>query len=119
MKNDYATSVYWQPALNRPGERVSGLADIAQSMRIILGTPCGADLHRPDFGSNLYRYLDMPIEQAIPHVVRETVDALRRWEPRMQLLEVKPRAEAEHLWLRIRWQPITDSTPQMTEVAWR
>lgn len=92
MKNDYATSVYWQPALNRPGERVSGLADIAQSMRIILCTPCGTDLHRPDFGSNLYRYLDMPTEQAIPHVVRETVDALRRWEPRIQLLEVKPRS---------------------------
>ncbi|HAH9251979.1 TPA: baseplate protein, partial [Escherichia coli] len=52
------TSVFWQPALQAPGEIVRGLDDIRQSIQIILRTPRGSDPHRPEFGSNLHLYID-------------------------------------------------------------
>ncbi|MDF0764122.1 baseplate protein, partial [Escherichia coli] len=47
------TSVFWQPALQAPGEIVRGLDDIRQAIQSILRTPRGSDPHRPEFGSNL------------------------------------------------------------------
>lgn len=112
------TSVFWQPALNSPGDIVQGLDDIGQSIHIILRTPRGSDPHRPEFGSDLQRYIDWPIEQAIPHVVRETVDAIRRWEPRCQLQSVKPVVDGDHLTLRVTWK-CADTRPQTQEFLWR
>jgi phage baseplate assembly protein W len=111
-------SVFWQPALQRPGETVQGLEDIAQAILIILRTPKGSDPHRPEFGSNLHLYIDYPIDRAIPHVVRESVDAIKRWEPRCQLLSIKPVIDAEHLTLRVQWKSAEGLT-QSTELSWR
>lgn len=78
---------HWQPALGADGI-VTDWADITQAVQIILNTPKGADPHRPDFGSDLWRYLDHPIDRAIPHVIRESVEAILRWEPRVSLLRL-------------------------------
>ncbi|HAZ4235540.1 TPA: baseplate protein [Escherichia coli] len=112
------TSVFWQPALQAPGEIVRGPDDIRQSIQIILRTPCGSDPHRPEFGSRLHRYIDWPVDRAVPHVVRESVDAIRRWEPRCLLVSVKPLIDGEHLTLRVSWKG-SDGEPQMQELLWR
>jgi phage baseplate assembly protein W len=78
---------HWQPALGRDGE-VAGLDDLRQAIAIILRTPRGSDPLRPEFGSNLHLYIDYPVNRARPHLVRETVDALRRWEPRLSVVSV-------------------------------
>ncbi|WP_231643064.1 GPW/gp25 family protein [Ralstonia syzygii] len=75
------SSVHWQPAL-KSYDLVEAERDIDQAIRVILGTPKGSDPHRPDFGSNLQLYLDYPIDQAVQHLVRESVEAIRQWEPR-------------------------------------
>ncbi len=76
-----------QPALGGNGE-VTGLEDLRQAIAIILRTPRGSDPLRPEFGSNLHLYIDYPVNRARPHLVRETVDALRRWEPRLSVVSV-------------------------------
>lgn len=96
-------SVHWQPALGHLGV-VEAEADIDQAIRIILATPRGADPHRPDFGSNLHRYIDMPVDRAVPHLVRESVEAIRRWEPRCELIQVSPSIEGAHITLRVLWR---------------
>lgn len=97
-------SAHWQPALGGDGI-VEQLADIHQSIRIILTTPQGADPLRPDFACNLQRYLDWPLERARPHLVREAFAALRRWEPRITLERVWVRPLAPHqLGLCVRWR---------------
>lgn len=78
---------HWQPALGGDGE-VTGLDDLRQAIAIILRTPVGSDPLRPEFGSNLHRYIDYPVNRARPHLVRETVAAIRRWEPRVSVLRV-------------------------------
>jgi phage baseplate assembly protein W len=92
--------VFFQPALSstsdhpsgffndRLGEIVTGADDVGQCIYIILTTPLGADPHRPTFGSQIYRYIDSPIDSARPYIVREAIDALRVWEPRINVLRV-------------------------------
>lgn len=110
------TSAHWQPALNAPGEVVTGLRDIDQAIRIILTTPLGSDPLRPEFGSGLFNYLDWPINRITPHLVRESVDALRRWEPRITVVRVQVVLAASAAVLRVHWR-IADGVPQLTEVS--
>lgn len=116
------TSAHWQPALIAHSLSsdacVEGLADIGQAIQIILRTPHGSDPHRPTFGSNLYHYIDYPIDRAIPHVVRESVGAIKMWEPRCEVLKVEPVVSSEHLTLRVNWR-VADGVINITEMVWR
>lgn len=96
-------SIHWQPALGNFGV-VEMLDDIDQAIRIILATPKGSDPHRPEFGSNIWRYIDRPVDQAIPHVVRETVEAIKKWEPRCTLVRVEPFIEESYLTVYVVWK---------------
>ncbi|WP_448680588.1 GPW/gp25 family protein [Pseudomonas nicosulfuronedens] len=111
------TSAHWQPALGTPGDVVTGLRDIDQAIRIILTTPLGSDPHRPEFGSRLFDYLDWPVNRVTPHVVRESVEAIRRWETRVTTEQVLVGIEAEHVTVRVRWR-VADGVSQLTEVTY-
>ncbi|KVC63488.1 baseplate protein [Burkholderia ubonensis] len=108
------TSVHWQPALNGDGV-VEGVDDIAQAIRLILGTPQGSDPHRPEFGSKLHLYIDMPIDRATPHVVRESVEAIRRWETRCEVIRVIPSISESRETIRVQWR-LADGVIRETEV---
>ncbi|AJO78770.1 GPW/gp25 family protein [Pseudomonas sp. MRSN 12121] len=111
------TAAHWQPALGTSGAVVEGLRDIDQSIRIILTTPKGADAHRPDFGSNLHLYIDWPVNRVTPHLVRETVDALRRWETRISVVQVQVLIEESQIRVRVQWR-VADGVTQLTEVPY-
>ncbi|KII30085.1 GPW/gp25 family protein [Pseudomonas fluorescens] len=111
------TAAHWQPTLGTSGEIVEGLRDIDQSIRIILTTPKGADAHRPDFGSDLHLYIDWPVNRVTPHLVRETVDALRRWETRISVVQVKVQIEGAQIRVRVQWH-VVDGIAQLTEVPY-
>lgn len=99
------TAANWQPKLGAIGEVVENLDDIHQCIRTILLTPKGSDPHRPEFGSDLWHYVDHPIDEAIPHVVREGVDALRRWEKRIEVVRLVPvQLALEHLHITVEWR---------------
>lgn len=103
ISRDDIRSIDWQPKLGAPGEVVEGLYDINQCIRIILTTPRGTDPHRPLFGSDIWRWLDAPVGEAIPQVVREVVDALQAWEPRISLVSVVPEISGERVTIRVEW----------------
>lgn len=111
------TSAHWQPALGTPGEVVEGLRDIDQAIRIILTTPRGSDPHRPEFGSDIHLYIDWPTSRVVPHLVREAVDAIRRWETRVTLVQVLAEIEEERITLRVQWK-VADGVIQQTEVPY-
>jgi phage baseplate assembly protein W len=96
-------SLHWQKALGAEGI-VEGVADIDQAIRIILGTPKGSDPHRPDFGTNIWLYIDWPAVDAVPHVVREISEAVRKWEPRATLVRVDPTIDGAHINVRVLWK---------------
>lgn len=111
------TAAHWQPALGIPGAAVQGLRDIDQAIRIILTTPRGSDPHRPGFGSDLHLYIDWPVNRVVPHLVREAVDAIRQWEPRVTVEQVMAEIDGGRVTLRVQWR-VLDGVVQQTEVPY-
>ncbi len=62
---------------------------IEESIRIILGTQYGERVMRPGFGCNLKSLVFAPNNEATGDLARHYVEeGLRRWEPRIELLNV-------------------------------
>ena len=73
----------------RTGESISGLDHLRQSIEDILTTPLGSRRMRPEYGSKLRRYVDMPVNDGWKSAVQaEVARALGRWEPRLRLERV-------------------------------
>lgn len=111
------TAADWSIKLNSIGDVVEDLNDINQCINIILSTPKGSRAHEPLFGSDVWKYVDYPVNQAIPHVVREAIDALTIWEPRIKLVSVSPVISGAQITLQVEWKLNDDSTTQQTEVT--
>ena len=85
--------------LNPRGEiaLVSGEEDIAQSIRIILGTRPGERVMRPEFGCRAHELLFEPRSAATETRMQRYVhDALKRWEPRIEVLAVNVFSDPGH-----------------------
>lgn len=70
------------------GNVVQGVADINQCISIILTTPKGSDPLRPDFACDVWQFLDLPLTIARPQMIREIVEAITHYEPRVNVLQV-------------------------------
>jgi len=74
----------------RTGLPLSGVAHLKQSIEDILTTPVGSRRMRLDYGSNLRRYVDLPVNEGWKSAVQaEVARALGRWEPRLKLERVR------------------------------
>ncbi len=70
--------------------------DIKQSVRIILETAPGERRMRPDFGVGLRRLVFEPFSRATLSVVQFRIEqALVKWEPRIDVREVKVNVDAD------------------------
>jgi uncharacterized protein len=68
---------------------VSGNEDIEQSIRIILGTRPGERVMRQTFGCRAYELMFDPRNASTISLMQEYVyDALRMWEPRIEVNDV-------------------------------
>ncbi|MQU22139.1 phage baseplate protein [Pseudomonas helleri] len=71
------------------GQPISGIEHLRQSIGDILGTPLGSRRMRPEYGSKLRRYVDLPVNAGWKSMVQaEVARALGRWEPRLKLVRV-------------------------------
>ncbi|MEI2830075.1 GPW/gp25 family protein [Pseudomonas mosselii] len=74
----------------RTGQPVSGLGHLRQSIEDILTTTVGSRRMRPEYGCQLRRYVDLPVNEGWKSAVQaEVARALGRWEPRLQLERVR------------------------------
>ncbi|OAI93526.1 GPW/gp25 family protein [Pseudomonas putida] len=72
------------------GQPLSGIAHLRQSIEDILTTPLGSRRMRPDYGSKLRRFVDLPVNEGWKSAVQaEVARALGRWEPRLKLERVR------------------------------
>jgi phage baseplate assembly protein W len=72
------------------GKPLSGDAHLAQSIADILTTPIGTRVMRRDYGSLIPELLDAPLNGATAiRLYAATAQALRRWEPRLDLVKVR------------------------------
>lgn len=64
--------------------------DVAQAIRIILGTNPGERLMRPEFGAGLRDFLFEPINTSTMSLIEMRVrESLIDWEPRIDVLDVQ------------------------------
>lgn len=70
---------------------------IKQSIWIILATAKGERVMRPDFGCGIYELVFAPNDASTHGMAEYHVDeALRLWEPRIEVLQVKATAAGPH-----------------------
>ena len=68
---------------------VAGEADIEQAIRLILETSPGERVMRPEFGCGIHDYVFETINTTMKtRITNEVTDALQRWEPRVEVLDV-------------------------------
>jgi phage baseplate assembly protein W len=95
-------------------EWVEGREKVRQAIRIILETEPGERIMRPTFGAGLRRHLMEPNTVALRTLVERDVEqALRTWEPRIELtsVEVTPGAEPEILEIAIAYVHVRTAQP--------
>lgn len=97
MKAEGLKSADWQLSADEFGTLVQGVDDIMQCVRIILETAKRSDPLRPEFGTNIYKYIDQPGTLVAPKIVQEIVDGITTWEPRVTLKSVSYTLQGEHV----------------------
>lgn len=71
------------------GQPISGIEHLLQSIADILSTSLGSRRQRPDYGSKLRMFVDLPINAGWKSAVQaEAARALQRSEPRLKLEQV-------------------------------
>ena len=74
----------------RTGQALSGVEHLVQSIEDILTTPIGSRRMRPEYGSKIRRFVDLPVNDGWKSAVQaEVARALGRWEPRLKLERVR------------------------------
>ena len=78
---------------------VEGDESIRQAILLLLSTTPGERIMRPAYGSRLHRLVFAPNDDTTAglaiHYVRQ---ALQRWEPRVDVLDVDARADPDQAW---------------------
>ena len=103
--------------LNQIGEAAEGIDDINQCIANIIKTRKGSVSHRPNFGSYVYLYVDYPISEAIPNIIREATDAITEWEPRVEIKQITASSENEKITLNIEWTLVDADEGSTAEVT--
>lgn len=73
----------WQLSNQTIGQVVEGIDDIRQCIAIILTTTKGSDPMRLLFGSDIWKYIDKPVNTAAANISAEIIDAIGKWEQRI------------------------------------
>ena len=82
-------------AANGQADTVAYEEDIAQAIKIIIGTNPGERIMRPDFGAGLNAFIFEPVNQTTMQLVQTRVEeALIDWEPRIDVIAVKVTTDA-------------------------
>lgn len=116
MNLNEITYVDWQLKLNEIGGIAQGVDDINQCITLIITTQKGTDPHRPTFGSDVYKYIDYPVNEAKPNIIRETIDAISLWETRITINSVSAEINETQITLKIKWKLKDGNATGKTEV---
>ena len=100
----------------RTGAALTGLEHLRQSVGDVLGTRIGTRVMRREFGSRLPELVDAPLNDGLrAAVAAATVEALRRWEPRLRVRRVRvaaaPAGSPARVHLDLEGEYVPDGSP--------
>lgn len=108
----------WKSAkIGELGAIVTDAAELNQCIRTILLTPRGARALEPEFASDLFDHVDKPLDIVRPLVIRDTIEAILRWEPRVEVKSVAVTIpEFARLQVDVTWRVRASDFVAQTEV---
>lgn len=98
---------------------VQDLDELNQTLTVIVGTPQGSDVHRPLFSTGIWDFIDYPVDRVDSYVIRESVDAIETWEPRLDLTGIavdRSQAVQGKVSVKAKWQLSEGALEGTTEV---
>lgn len=110
------TYIDWQCKINEIGSVAEGVEDINQCIAIILTTRKGSVPHRPTFGSDIYKFVDYPINEAVPNIIREATDSITLWETRITINSISVRIDKSTILINVEWKLKDSEIKGQTEV---
>lgn len=102
------------------GDIVTGYDDLAQCINTIVLTEKGTVPGQPEKCTRLMPWIDRRPDYAIPNITREIFDAIRLWEPRIVVEQVRiTREDFDHWRFPVFWYARADVTRDIrrTDVA--
>ena len=99
----------WGFDIEKLGAVVEDISDIHQCIYIILMTVKGTDPLRPDFGCDIFKWIDRPVNEAIPNMIKEAVLAINKYEPRVVVTRIVPKIDVSNVSLRIEWETVSST----------
>ena len=87
-KIDEIKATNWQLSNQMIGQVVEGIDDIRQCIGTILTTTKGGDPMRLLFGSDIWQFIDNPVNTAVANISAEIIDSIGKWEPRVRIKEL-------------------------------
>lgn len=87
-KIDEIKATNWQLSNQMIGQVVEGIDDIRQCIGTILTTTKGSDPMRLLFGSDIWQFIDNPVNTAVANISAEIIDSIGKWEPRVRIKEL-------------------------------
>jgi len=100
LTSDINTTM-WSMSTSEYGAVVTDLDDIIQCVLLILSTDRGSDPFRPEFGFNLGRLVDRPVNFVIPNGKLGILDALEQWEPRVTVTKIEHTLDISHVTFKV------------------
>lgn len=100
--------VTWQPLIGgAPGERVTGIDELAQSLSLVIATPVGAVPGRPLFGSRVFELISAPVDEVRARAPAYVRDAALQNLPRIELQDTRATpVAAGTIELEVDWLPV-------------
>jgi phage baseplate assembly protein W len=101
LKSDEFLGVGWAfpPSINARGRIAMsrGTRDIEEAIQMILLTPKGQRIMRPEFGCQIHELIFAPNDATTAGLAASYVqEALEMWEPRIEVLKVHARNDEEN-----------------------
>lgn len=115
---DSITSTDWSLSLEAPDKVVQGLDDIRQCIYLILITVRGQDPLRPLFGCGVLEKLDRPVNETIPEMIRDILEAVALWEPRVEILEITHTLEVAAVTFSINFRVLNTQQTGQVDVTY-
>ena len=109
----------WSMKIGMFGGIVQGLDDINQCIDILIKTRKGTVPLHPEFGCDVWKYIDSPINIARANIVKEVVDSITEFIPIIQLVSVTVNIQnTSNLVISIEWTLNNDTEVNATEVTY-
>lgn len=108
----------WTLDMNNAGKIVQGVDAIRQNILIICTTQKGTDPLRPDFGCSAFEFIDLPVNIAVPRMVKSILEAIKKYEPNATDVKVTLQNEFEKFTFKISFKIINTTINDQLNITY-